>query len=92
MHEISGSEHLKSRGKIRRITTGVKVNDPNSLHKLFNLYIMLLFQQALDAILGGGLESRSITEIYGEFRSGKTQWVHTLCVTAMVRSFSILFL
>ncbi len=43
------------------------------------------FSQALDAILGGGIESRSITEIYGEFRSGKTQWVHTLCVTAMVR-------
>ena len=42
--------------------------------------------QALDAILGGGLESRSITEIYGEFRTGKTQWVHTFCVTAMVLS------
>jgi RecA/RadA recombinase len=29
----------------------------------------------LDKILGGGLESMSITEIYGEFRTGKTQWV-----------------
>ena len=29
----------------------------------------------------GGLETGSITEIYGEYRSGKTQLCHTLCVT-----------
>eukprot|EP00960_Hanusia_phi_P033575 750522-Hanusia_phi.AAC.1 len=40
--------------------------------------------KGLDALLGGGLESSSITEIYGEFRTGKTQWVHTLAVTAML--------
>ncbi len=28
--------------------------------------------KAFDALLGGGIESRSITEVYGEFRSGKT--------------------
>ncbi len=32
----------------------------------------------LDKILGGGLESMSITEIYGEFRTGKTQWVSSI--------------
>lgn len=36
---------------------------------------------ALDAVLGGGLETGSITEIYGEFRCGKTQLCHTLAVT-----------
>ena len=35
----------------------------------------------------GGLETGSITEIYGEFRCGKTQLCHTLCVTCQVRSF-----
>ena len=40
--------------------------------------------KALDALLGGGIESNSLTEIYGEFRTGKSQWVHTMCVTGMV--------
>ncbi|KAJ1483281.1 Rad51-domain-containing protein [Baffinella frigidus] len=39
--------------------------------------------KALDALLGGGIESNSLTEIYGEFRTGKSQWVHTMCVTGM---------
>ncbi|MBA0774080.1 hypothetical protein Gotri_009316, partial [Gossypium trilobum] len=34
----------------------------------------------LDKILEGGIETGSITEIYGEFRSGKTQLCHTLCL------------
>ena len=34
----------------------------------------------LDAILGGGMETGSLTELYGEFRTGKTQLCHTLCV------------
>jgi RecA/RadA recombinase len=37
---------------------------------------------ALDTLLGGGLESASITEVYGEYRCGKTQLCHTLAVTA----------
>jgi DNA repair protein RAD51 len=35
----------------------------------------------LDKILEGGIETGSITEIYGEFRTGKSQLCHTLCVT-----------
>ncbi|CAN0901224.1 DNA repair protein RAD51 homolog [Linum grandiflorum] len=31
-----------------------------------------------------GMETGSITEIYGEFRSGKTQLCHTLCVTCQL--------
>jgi meiotic recombination protein DMC1 len=38
----------------------------------------------LDNLLGGGVESMSITEAFGEFRSGKTQLCHTLCVTAQL--------
>lgn len=36
----------------------------------------------LDNLLGGGIETGSLTEIFGEFRTGKTQLCHTLCVTA----------
>lgn len=40
--------------------------------------------QAFDAILGGGVETGSITEAYGEFRTGKTQLSHTLAVTCQL--------
>jgi DNA repair protein RAD51 len=38
----------------------------------------------LDTILSGGIETGSITELYGEFRCGKTQLCHTLCVTCQL--------
>ena len=38
----------------------------------------------LDSILGGGIETGSITELFGEFRTGKTQLCHTLCVTCQL--------
>jgi DNA repair protein RAD51 len=38
----------------------------------------------LDAVLEGGIETGSITELYGEFRCGKTQLCHTLCVTCQL--------
>ncbi|RMF30098.1 MAG: DNA repair and recombination protein RadA [Candidatus Nitrosothermus koennekii] len=34
----------------------------------------------LDELLGGGIETQAITEIYGEYGTGKTQICHTLCV------------
>ncbi|XP_073997467.1 meiotic recombination protein DMC1/LIM15 homolog isoform X1 [Rhodnius prolixus] len=40
--------------------------------------------QELDKLMGGGLESMAITEAFGEFRTGKTQISHTLCVTAQL--------
>jgi len=40
--------------------------------------------KALDKLLGGGIETGSITEIFGEFRTGKTQLCHTLCVTCQL--------
>lgn len=39
---------------------------------------------ALDELLQGGIETGSLTEIFGEFRSGKTQLCHTLCVTCQL--------
>src|SRR5919202_4624400 len=38
--------------------------------------------QNLDDFLKGGIESQAITELTGEFGSGKSQICHTLCVTA----------
>lgn len=38
----------------------------------------------LDALLGGGIETGSITELFGEFRTGKTQLCHTLAITCQL--------
>ncbi|EOR01152.1 hypothetical protein E3P77_00801 [Wallemia ichthyophaga] len=40
--------------------------------------------KAFDAILGAGVQSQAITEVYGEFRTGKTQLCHTACVTVQL--------
>jgi DNA repair protein RadA len=37
-----------------------------------------------DALLGGGLETQAITELYGEFGSGKSQIVHQLAVNVQL--------
>src|SRR3989338_2384890 len=38
----------------------------------------------LDELLGGGLESQSISEVYGKMASGKSQWAFQLAVTAQM--------
>ena len=38
----------------------------------------------LDELLGGGLETQSIIELFGEFGSAKTQIAHQLCVTVQL--------
>ena len=62
---ISGSQVLRNRQRVKRITTGCK---------------------SLDALLGGGIESASLTEIFGEFRTGKTQVLHSLPSSAVYAS------
>jgi len=38
----------------------------------------------LDKLLGGGIESQSITEFYGEYGSGKSQICHQLCLNVQL--------
>jgi DNA repair protein RadA len=40
--------------------------------------------KAFDELLGGGFESQAITELFGEFGSGKTQIAHQLCVNVQM--------
>ncbi|KAI1284862.1 DNA repair protein RAD51 -like protein 1 [Halotydeus destructor] len=40
--------------------------------------------KTLDQLLGGGFETGSITELFGEFRSGKSQLCHSLAVTCQL--------
>lgn len=38
----------------------------------------------VDDLVGGGVETQSITEVYGEFGSGKSQVTHQLCVNVQL--------
>ena len=40
--------------------------------------------QSLDELLGGGFETQSICEVFGEFGSGKTQIGHQLAVNTLL--------
>jgi len=40
--------------------------------------------KAVDRLIGGGLETQTITEFYGEYGSGKSQVCHQLCVNVQL--------
>ena len=50
----------------------------------FTNYLGCEGSNELNKLMGGGLESMAITEAFGEFRTGKTQISHTLCVTTQL--------
>ncbi|KAK3680451.1 hypothetical protein LTR37_021229 [Vermiconidia calcicola] len=60
-------------------TTGTEV-----LHLRKTCFRISTGSKQWDGILNGGFQSRSINEVYGEFRCGKTQLAHTLCVMAQM--------
>ncbi|KAK6869049.1 Meiotic recombination protein DLH1 [Candida tropicalis] len=49
-----------------------------------NVFHITTGSKQFDEVLGGGIQSMSITEVFGEFRCGKTQLCHTLCVAAQL--------
>lgn len=64
-HKILGSS----------FATGFEVQDRRK-----RILIISTGSKSVDAMLGGGIMSQSLTEVYGEFRTGKTQLAHTMSV------------
>ncbi|KZT41421.1 meiotic recombinase Dmc1 [Sistotremastrum suecicum HHB10207 ss-3] len=58
-----------------QFATGLQVSD-----KRKHVITISTGSKTVDGILGGGIQSQSISEVYGEFRTGKTQLAHTMCV------------
>lgn len=52
--------------------------------KMKNRFSLSTGATKFDQMLGGGVESCSITELFGEFRCGKTQLCHSLSVMAQL--------
>ncbi|QRV97253.1 meiotic recombination protein DMC1, related protein [Ceratobasidium sp. AG-Ba] len=59
--------------------TGIQVSD-----KRKRVLHISSGSKSVDNMLGGGFMSQSISEVYGEFRTGKTQLAHTLSVVAQL--------
>jgi DNA repair protein RadA len=62
-----------------RFTTAKEV-----LSRRSNIGYITTGSKALDSLLGRGIETQAITEIIGEFGSGKTQLCHQLSVTVQL--------
>ena len=78
---------MESRKDNIRISTGCK--DLDNILEGRNFCSALLLERNLvysqtAYLYPGGIETGSITEMYGEFRCGKTQLCHTLCVLCQV--------
>ncbi|NHI92944.1 MAG: DNA repair and recombination protein RadA [Candidatus Lokiarchaeota archaeon] len=54
------------------------------LEKRKNRSVFTTGSTQLDGLLNGGCETRAIIEVYGEFRTGKTQIAHQICVTVQL--------
>ncbi|WVO18163.1 meiotic recombinase Dmc1 [Cryptococcus depauperatus] len=59
--------------------TGTEIADRRQ-----NVVYITTGSKSVDAILGGGIATQSITEVFGEYRTGKTQLCHTLCVATQL--------
>eukprot|EP00954_Amorphochlora_amoebiformis_P010048 786735-Amorphochlora_amoeboformis.AAC.2 len=77
MSEAKAQKVKEAANKIQNFgfTTGTSIRD-----KRKNLRKMSTGAKEFDKLLGGGIESMAITEVFGEFRTGKTQLCHTLSV------------
>jgi DNA repair protein RadA len=56
------------------------------LEKRKNVLRLTTGSKKLDDLLGGGLETQTITEFYGEYGSGKSQIAHQACVDVQLPS------
>jgi DNA repair protein RadA len=88
--ELTAIASLGSKTAIKMIETAREslnlsfVTASSVLETRKNMARITTAAQSLDTLLGGGIETGAMTELYGEFRTGKTQIAHQLCVTAQL--------
>ena len=68
-----------------RSSIGISFVRADELYKMRQTVLRLTSgNKGLDRMLGGGLETQTITEFYGEYGSGKSQICHQLCVNVQL--------
>jgi DNA repair protein RadA len=82
--QIDKSVYLCNKARIRLEGLGIIdksfIKATNLYEKRKNEERISIGSKNLDDLFGGGIETKSVTEIYGEYGTGKTQICHTLCV------------
>merc|ERR1719291_1091977 len=68
----------------RKLTDSGFVTCTQLVNKMKARFALSTGASKLDQMLGGGVESCAITELFGEFRCGKTQLCHSLAVMAQL--------
>jgi DNA repair protein RadA len=69
----------KDRAVVTSFRTGADIMEQRK-----NIRKLKTFVPELDSLLGGGFETQAITELYGEFGSGKSQIVHQMAVNVQL--------
>lgn len=78
---MSDTKVEKIQEAARRLTSAGFVSGVEFMRtKLAQRFYITTGASQVDQLLGGGIESSSITELFGEFRCGKTQICHALAV------------
>lgn len=81
---ISEKRALQVIGAARSSISVSFVRADELLEKRKNVLRLTTGSRGLDNLLGGGLETQTITEFYGQYGSGKSQICHQLCVTVQL--------
>jgi len=81
---ISDSKATKLKEIAYKLVPCTFVTASEELQQRQSMIVLSTGSKELDKLLEGGIETGSLTELYGEFRTGKTQLCHTLCVTAQL--------
>jgi DNA repair protein RadA len=88
--DIETISHAIVKAKQKLIEDGLLQKDFSSAEDMLEIRKRLVKfttgSQSLDIFLGGGIETQALTEIAGEFGSGKSQLCYTLCVTANMQN------
>ena len=82
--DLEKASNLCTKARIKLVEMGMLEKDFVSATEIYerrkNIKRISTGVISLDDLFGGGIETKALTEIYGEFGSGKTQTAHTLCV------------
>jgi len=82
--DIDSSSKICEKAREDLVKGGLIAKDFISASELYKkrqtIGIITTGTDALDTLFAGGLETQALTEVYGEFGCGKTQFCHTMCV------------
>jgi DNA repair protein RAD51 len=81
---ISEAKVLKLKEIVKQMVSMEFKTAADALEDRKSLLCLTTGSIEIDKLLEGGVETGSITEVFGEFRTGKTQLAHTLCVTCQM--------